>query len=385
MYKIHCLNKISKVGLKALPETYEMTDDLNQADAVLVRSAVMHDITLNEKTLTVARAGAGVNNIPLDDYAKRGVVVFNTPGANANAVKELTIAGMLLASRDIIGGIEWLKAHKDDENISKTVEKAKAQFAGNELYGKSIGIIGLGAIGLKLARACHDLGMKVYGYDRKCDKLKGRDEERFVVEVDCQDEICPRCDFISINIALTEETKHIINKDAISKMKNGVIVLNFARAALINDDDMEEALLSKKVRKYVTDFPTYRSANMEGVINIPHLGASTEEAEDNCAFMASRQLSAFIETGEIVNSVNFPDIKPSTKQGQNRLVILHEKDNMLLARLTSLLSEHYELLNVSNQTNDKYGVIIVDLGQTLSQEHFDLITQDENVIRCRLI
>ena len=325
---ILCLNKISPVGMKVLPSTYKTTEDINDADAILVRSAAMHEITLPQRVKAVARAGAGVNNIPLDVYARAGVVVFNTPGANANAVKELTIASMLLAARDIRGSMEWVKENKGDEAINKSMEKAKGAFAGTEILGKTLGVIGLGAIGALVAQAAGGLGMHVIGVEPSKVTIE-KNQHLFPkdIEIVSYDEMYARADYISIHVPLLDATKGMINKEAFSKMKDGVIIVNCARDAIVNDNDLEEAIKAGKVRKYVTDFPNYKTANMEGVIAISHLGASTEEAEDNCAAMAAKQVVDYIENGNIINSVNYPRLDLGKKEGK-RVVVLFEGDRI---------------------------------------------------------
>ncbi len=325
--KVLCLNKISPVGLKVLPSTYTLTEDMNEADAILVRSANMLETTLPEKVLAVGRAGAGVNNIPLETYAKAGVVVFNTPGANANAVKELTIAGMLLAARDIRGSMEWVQANKGDELINKSMEKAKGAFAGTEILGKNLGIIGCGAIGALVAQAAGALGMHVLGVEPSEAVIeKNRHLFPADMEIVSADEMYKRADYISVHVPLLDATRGMLNKEVFAKCKDGVIVVNCARDAIVNDDDMKEALVSGKVRRYVTDFPNYKTANMDGVVAISHLGASTEEAEDNCAAMAAKQIVDYVENGNIINSVNFPRIDLGKKEG-TRAVVLFEEDH----------------------------------------------------------
>ena len=326
--KILCLNKISPVGLKVLPSTYELTEDMSQANAILVRSANMLETTLPENILAVARAGAGVNNIPLEAYAKAGVVVFNTPGANANAVKELTIAGMLLAARDIRGSMEWVQANKGDELINKSMEKAKGAFAGTEILGKNLGIIGCGAIGALVAQAAGALGMHVLGVEPSKEVIE-RNKHLFPVDMEIvsADEMYKRADYISVHVPLMDATRGMLNKEVFAKCKDGVIVVNCARDAIVNDDDMKEALASGKVRRYVTDFPNYKTANMDGVVAISHLGASTEEAEDNCAAMAAKQIVDYVENGNIINSVNYPRIDLGKKDGM-RVVVLFEGNHV---------------------------------------------------------
>lgn len=325
---ILCLNKISPVGMKVLPSSYKVTEDINEADAILVRSAVMHEMVLPPRVVAVARAGAGVNNIPLDTYAKAGVVVFNTPGANANAVKELTIAAMLLAARDIRGSMEWVKANKEDELINKSMEKAKGAFAGTEILGKTLGILGCGAIGALVAQAAGALGMHVIGVEpSKATIEKNKHLFPKDMEIVSYDELYKRADYISVHVPLLDATKGMLNKDAFNMMKDGVIIVNCARDAIVNDNDLEEAIKAGKVRKYVTDFPNHKTANMDGVVAISHLGASTEEAEDNCAAMAATQVVDYIENGNIINSVNYPRLDLGKKTGK-RVVVLYEGDKV---------------------------------------------------------
>lgn len=305
MYKIHCLNNISAEGLALLTDEYELTDNVEEADAILVRSADMHVMDIPANLKAVARAGAGVNNIPLDKFAEAGIAVFNTPGANANAVKELVLAGMLLASRDIIGGVEWVRANADDENVGKSAEKAKKQFAGGEIMGKTLGVIGLGAIGAKVAQAAEALGMKVIGYDPAMDGITVH--ERISPAVEFTDDLAklyPVCDFITIHVPALPATKMMINGEALAQMKDGVVFLNFSRDVLVDDEAMAAALESGKVAAYVTDFANPSVVKMERAIVIPHLGASTAEAEDNCAKMAVEEVMAYLERGEKIHCVN---------------------------------------------------------------------------------
>jgi len=377
MIKIHCLNKISPIGLSVLTKDYQLTDDIHTADAIMVRSAIMHDMTLSPTVLAVARAGAGVNNIPLDLYAKQGVVVFNTPGANANAVAELTLAGMLLASRDIHGGISWVENNRQDLEIAKTVEKAKAQFGGTEIYKKTIGIVGLGAIGRIIAHMCSKLGLRVLAYEKFMTPSLLETCPEGIEIMPNLESMYPHCDFISLNIPLIPDTKHMINQSTIASMKDQVVILNFARDALVQDDDMEIALKEKKVRKYVTDFPNPRSANIEGVIAIPHLGASTEEAEDNCATMAAQELMDYLELGHITHSVNFPSITLGDPQGQTRLSVLFDADSDALHVLNQIPA-----IQKTYQTKKGLGVFLADLDQ-----EFDLteINDIPGIIKARLL
>ena len=377
MRYIHCLNKISSVGLSVLPKSYALTENIEQADAILVRSAVMHDMILPPSIKVVARAGAGVNNIPLDAYAEKGIIVFNTPGANANAVKELTLAGMLLASRDIVGGISWIHENKEDAELPKTVEKIKAKFGGTEIKGKTIGIIGLGAIGMELARSCSALGMKVIGTKRDLSSIDRLDLPENMVLVKTKEEMIPSCDFISLNVPLTPETKHMINRETIQMMKDQVILLNFARDQLVDDYALSEALQSRKVRNYVTDFPNQQTAHMPYVINIPHLGASTEEAEDNCAVMAANQIVAFLEHGNIVNAVNYPDASLGAKH-HHRLTILSNQ-SLSATSILSLIQSYQVVQSVIRANKKGYQSMIFDLSQAIDQKLFDHIKSLEGV------
>lgn len=384
MRKIHCLNNISKVGLNTLPSDYQLTDHLHDAQAILVRSAAMHDMELPSTILAVARAGAGVNNIPFDKYADEGIVCFNTPGANANAVKELVIAGMLLACRDIKGGMNWVDSNQNDPEISKTVEKAKAQFGGTEIFNKTIGIFGLGAVGVLLANACHALGMKVYAVTKDLEYLKGVKLPEDLEILSSNEELFPKCDFISLNLPLIPETKHMINKNTLTQMKDGVVILNFARDGLVNDQDLKDAIEAKKVRKYVTDFPNEVTAKMDGVIAIPHLGASTEEAEENCAVMAIHQVVDYLENGNIKNSVNYPNISVGQKKSKNRISILYDVSIDLHEKLHPYFSKK-EVVQCVDRKNQKYGCTIVDIQDDMNNELVESIQKIQGVIKIRVI
>jgi D-3-phosphoglycerate dehydrogenase / 2-oxoglutarate reductase len=362
MYKIHCLNNISKSGLATLPDSYKIIEDMENADALLVRSFKMHELDLSSSVLAVARAGAGVNNIPLDNYAKKGVVVFNTPGANANAVKELTLAGMLIASRHINLGMKWIDDNSDDQDIQKSIEKAKKAFAGTEILGKTIGIIGLGAIGFKLAKSCAALGMNVLGYDRNLDVIKGETLPESMKIAKSNDEIYASSDFISLHLPLNEHTKHIINKKVMKQMKDGVVLLNFSRDQLVNDDDLKDFLTTGQIKAYVTDFPNHKTANMEHVIAIPHLGASTAEAEENCAIMAIDQIKNYLEYGMIKNSVNYPDINLTKKICKSRMVILyHSQTDMRETIVTDVIGDMPNVCHAYQAFKNGYGVIVLDI------------------------
>jgi D-3-phosphoglycerate dehydrogenase / 2-oxoglutarate reductase len=384
MHKIHTLNKISKIGLSKLPFNYQLEDDINLAEAVIVRSASMHEINLNDQMLAVARAGAGYNNIPIDKYGDHGIVCFNTPGANANAVKELTLAGLFLASRDIYGGMKWLENNKEDEEIAKTVEKVKSQFAGIEIYGKTIGIIGLGAIGMMLAKSCLALGMKVIGTKRDLSTIKDSDLDPNMTLVQSKEELFPLADFISLNLPLTKDTKHIINKKSFQLMKDQVIILNFARDQLVNDEDLKDALESNKVKYYVTDFPNFQTVNMKNVIAIPHLGASTEEAEDNCAMMAIDQIINYIEDGNIINSVNFPNLDAGKKIGQNRLTILY-KSHLDLKNIIFPYMANKDIILEKDRMNANYGYMVLDINDDISEDLLMIINNISGVVKVRMI
>ena len=377
--KVYCLNKISKVGLATLPNNYKVVEELENADAILVRSAAMHEMELPKSIAAVARAGAGVNNIPLDRFASEGVVVFNTPGANANAVKELTIAMMLLAARDIRGSMEWVKANKADPEINKTMEKAKSAFAGSEILGKTLGIIGCGAIGALVADAAGKLGMKVLGSEPSLATRERYKELLRDVEFVELDDLLARSDYITIHVPLMDATRGMINKAALAKCKDGVIVINAARDALVNDGDMKEALESGKVRRYVTDFPNAKSANTEGVIAISHLGASTEEAEDNCAMMAVKQLVQYIEEGNIVNSVNYPNLNLGPKEGI-RLVVLHKNKEGLSDKILDVVKQYGKIKKFVSGVKGNFGAVLLEL-ENLDDKALEKLYEFEQVIK----
>jgi len=386
MFDIHYLNKISPKGTKLWSEDYQIVEMPEQAHGILVRSAAMHDMQLPEKLLAVARAGAGVNNIPLEKCAEAGIVVFNTPGANANGVKEMAICGMLLGSRDVVGGIEWVQSIKDEGDIAKKVEKGKSQFAGNEIMDKKLGVIGLGAIGGPLANAAIGLGMKVYGYDPYISIDAAWHLDSHIVPVKTLDEIYEQCDIITVHVPLLDSTRKMINADAMAKMKDGVILLNFARDALVDDDALETALESGKVKRYITDFPNDRTACMKGVIAIPHLGASTEESEDNCAKMAVKQMMDYLENGNIVNSVNYPncDMGICTKAG--RITILHRNiPNTLSKFTTAVASEGINISDMLNRSRGEYAYTMLDLDHPAPEAVIEHLKTIDGVLRVRVI
>ena len=386
MYNVHYLNKISPKGTALWTEEYTPVDDMAQADAVLVRSASMHEMELPENLLAVARAGAGVNNIPLTSCADEGVVVFNTPGANANGVMELALCGMLLACRDIVGGINWVQSIKGCPDIEKMVEKGKGQFAGMEIAGKRLGVIGLGAIGGPLANAARRLGMEVYGCDPYISIEAAWHLDHHIVRVKTREEIYKNCDIISVHVPLLPDTKHMINAEAMSMMKDGTIILNFARGGLIDIDAMEEALKSGKIRRYVTDFPDERAANIPGVIAIPHLGASTEESEDNCAKMAVRQVMNYLENGNIVNSVNYPNLDMGICHAVGRIAILHKNIPNSLGQFTSAVAEDgINIAGLQNASRGEYAYTMLDVDQKASPEVVEHLKGIKGVLRVRVI
>ena len=362
MKKIHCLNPIAACGTDLFPADYEMTDNKAEADAFLVRSASMHEMELPEGLLAVGRAGAGVNNIPLDECAKAGVVVFNTPGANANGVKELVLAGMFLASRDIVGGIKWCQDNAEDENIAKTTEKSKKAFAGWELKGKKLGVIGLGAIGAEVANAATHLGMEVYGYDPYISVNAAWRLSRNVKHITNVDTIFQECDYITVHVPLLESTKGMINKEKLDMMKDGVVILNFARDTLVNDDDMAAALEAGKVARYVSDFPNPKVVHMKHVILTPHLGASTRESEDNCAVMAVQEITDYLENGNIKNSVNYPACDMGVCQAASRIAVLHMNIPNMIGQITAILAaQGVNISDMTNKSRDKYAYTLLDL------------------------
>ena len=386
MKRIKLMNKIASVGTDKLDRSvYEIGEDFENPDAIMVRSAALHDMPINPELLAIARCGAGVNNIPLDKCAENGVVVFNTPGANANGVKELTMAALLLASRDIVGGIDWVKSLEGTEGIEKAVEKGKSAYAGHEVAGKLLGVIGLGAIGGMVANTAHSLGMKVIGCDPYITVNAAWSLSRAIEKAADYNEIYKRADYISLHVPATPSTKNMINKDTIAMMKDGVIIVNLSRADLVNAEDMKAALASGKVAKYVTDFPTAATIGVKGVINIPHLGASTEESEDNCAVMAATELDEYLTTGNIRNSVNFPALSiPHT--GAARICLIHKNIPNMLSQITNAIAN--ESINIENMVNGSRGDYAYTLVETITPvsdaaaEHLAAI---EGVIRVRVI
>ncbi len=386
MRKIHCLNPISKLGTGLFTENYEMTDKVAEADGILVRSASMHEMEFPEGLRAIARAGAGVNNIPLDACAERGIVVFNTPGANANGVKELAIAGMLLAARDVAGGIKWCREQEDDLNISKDMEKAKKAFAGTEIKGKKLGVIGLGAIGCEVANAAAALGMEVYGYDPFISVNAAWMLSRDVKHITSVDTIYHDCDYITVHVPLLDSTRNMINKSTLDQMKDGVVILNYARDLLVNDDDMAEALESGKVRRYVSDFPNPKVMKMKNTICTPHLGASTAESEDNCAVMAVKELMDYLENGNIRNSVNYPACDMGVCTTARRIALLHMNVPNMIGQITSILaSTDVNIANMMNKSKEKYAYTMLDLENDIDDLTLQKLNAIKGVLRVRVI
>ena len=382
MFKYNCLNPIASVGLDLFSNDYEKVEDLGQADAALVRSAAMHDLELPDCLLAVARAGAGVNNIPLDKCAEKGIVVFNTPGANANGVKELVFAGMLYASRDIVGGIDWCLANQNDENIAKTAEKQKKNFAGTEISGKKLGVIGLGAIGVLVANAAIHMGMDVYGYDPYVSVDSAWRLSRSIHHTTNVDEIYENCDYITVHVPALDSTKGMIGKDALGLMKEGVIVLNFARDVLVDSEAMVDALVAGKVKHYVTDFPTPEIAGVKGAIVIPHLGASTEESEDNCAKMAVKEVMDYLENGNIKHSVNYPDCDMGLRGDKTRILVLHHNVPNMIGQISAILAkDNMNIADLTNKSKGKYAYTMIDVPDGVVEE----LKQIGEVLRVRVI
>ena len=386
MHHIHCLNKISPRGTALFTDNYTMTDNVAQAEGILVRSAAMHDMALPENLLAIARAGAGYNNIPVDKCAQQGIVVFNTPGANARSVMELALCAMLLGCRDIVGGINWVQAMKDDPELTKLVEKGKSRFAGHEIYGKRLGVIGLGNIGGPLANHARRLGMEVYGCDPHISVDAAWHLDQHVQRVNTQDEIYSTCDVITLHVPLLDSTRHMIGAEALDRMKDGVIILNFARDQLVDDDAMAQALKSGKVWRYITDFPNPKTANMPGCIAIPHLGASTEESEDNCAKMAVRQMMNYLENGNIVNSVNYPNCDMGVCNAAGRIAILHKNIPNSLGRFTAAIAgENINIDGLMNKSRGEYAYTMLDLDHHPSQAVVEELKKVDGVVRVRII
>ena len=386
MKRIHCLNKIASCGTELFPADYELTDTLAEADGILVRSASMHEMELPKGLLAIGRAGAGVNNIPLDACAEKGIVVFNTPGANANGVKELVIAGLLMASRDIAGGLNWCKENAEDANITKDTEKSKKAFAGCEIQGKKLGVIGLGAIGAEVANTAIHLGMDVYGYDPFMSVNAAWRLSRNVKHITNVDVIFQECDYITIHVPLTDTTRGMINKEKLDMMKDGAVVLNFARDTLVDDDAMAAALESGRVHRYVSDFPNPKVAHMQNVILLPHLGASTKESEDNCAVMAVQELTDYIENGNIKNSVNYPACDMGECHAACRLAVLHRNIPNMIGQITGILAEQgVNISDMTNKSRDKYAYTLLDLEHRPETAAVEKLAAIDGVLRVRVV
>ena len=385
MFNILTLNKIAAIGTDRLGANYTFGDNVENPDAVLVRSASMHDMEMPESLLAIARAGAGTNNIPVDACAEKGIVVFNTPGANANAVKELVIAGLFMASRDITGGIDWAKGLKGKgAEVGKLVEKGKSQFVGPEISGKKLGVIGLGAIGILVANTAVHLGMEVYGYDPFLSVDAAWKLNKNIVHAASTEEIFKECDYITVHIPLNDKTKHTINADTLAMMKDGVRILNYSRDGLVDSTALLEALKSGKVAKYVTDFATDDILCEENVICMPHLGASTPESEDNCAVMAADEIKDYLENGNIVNSVNFPNLKMA-RTGDTRFCILHYNKPSVIATITNTIAaQGANIENMESKSRSNFGYMVIDV--TGTTENVKSATEAlEDVIRVRVI
>lgn len=386
MRKIHCLNAISKYGTDLLTEEYALTDQIDEANGILVRSSSMHEMELSKSLYAIARAGAGVNNIPLADCAEKGIVVFNTPGANANGVKELVIAGMIMASRNVVDGIQWCQTIKEDPAIGKSVEKGKSAFAGCEIAGKRLGVIGLGAIGAEVANAAASLGMEVLGYDPFISVNAAWMLSRDVKHTKNLDTIYQECDYITIHVPLTDGTKEMIRRETLDTMKDGVVILNFSRDTLVNDDDMAAALNTGKVKKYVTDFPNPKSSNMAGAIVIPHLGASTEESEDNCANMAVKEIMDYLENGNIRNSVNFPSCNMGVCKAACRIAVMHLNVPNMIGQVTgTLAADGINISDMTNKSKEKYAYTLMDLEKTPGEETLEKLEAIQGVLRVRMV
>ena len=386
MYKINCLNPIAKCGTDLFGDNYTITENSNEADAILVRSAQMHELELSKDTIAVARAGAGVNNIPLDKYASEGVLVFNTPGANANGVKELVIAALIYGSRGIIGGANWCQENKADENIGKTAEKAKKAFAGSEIKGKKLGVIGLGAIGAQVANAAVGLGMEVYGFDPYVSVEAAWNISRAVKHITNVNDIYTDCDYITIHVPLLDSTKGMVDAEAISKMKKGVIFLNFARDILVDEAAMVKAVAEGHVAQYVTDFANPTVVGKENIIVTPHLGASTAESEDNCAIMAVKQIRDFVENGNIINSVNYPRCDAGLPQYESRVTVCHKNIPNMLTQFTGAFAKlSINVPEMLSKSRGDYAYTIIDIDGKADQSIIDEISKIDGVLRVRIV
>ena len=384
--KIYCLNDIAGIGTSRFRKGYTLVDAPDEAAGILVRSADMKDMAFPKELRAIARAGAGVNNIPIDRCTEQGVVVFNTPGANANSVKEIVIAGLLLASRDIIGGAEWTKENAGDISIGKDAEKIKKHFAGNEIMGKTIGVIGLGAVGVLVANAAVTLGMTVYGYDPYLSIQSAWHLSPAVQQAGSVEEICASCDYISIHVPATDKTRGMIGEEQIEKMRDGVRFLNFARDLLVDEEAMAKALERGKVRCYISDFANPVSVHMKNAVVLPHLGASTLEAEDNCAIMAVDELQDYLDNGNISHSVNFPDINAGVCETEARVAVLHRNVPNMLSQITTFFGNHgLNIENLANKARGEYAYTLLDLAQQMPADTVASLEQIGGVLRVRRI
>ena len=386
MFKYNCLNSISRIGLDKFTDNFANTDNIDDAEGILVRSGDMHELDFSKNLLCIARAGAGVNNIPLDKCAEQGIVVFNTPGANANGVKELVFAGMLYAARDIVGGINWCLANQDDENIAKTAEKQKKNFAGTEISGKKLGVIGLGAIGALVANAAIHMGMDVYGYDPYISINAAWSLNRQVKHVTDVNEIYKECDYITIHVPLLDSTKKMINADAIALMKPTAILLNFARDLLVDEEAVVDALSAGKLARYVSDFPNATTVGTKGCIVTPHLGASTAESEDNCAKMAVKEMMDYLENGNIVNSVNYPAVDMGVCESVGRIAIFHKNVANMITKFTATFGDcGINIANLSNKSRGEVAYTMLDVEEKASDEIIKKLENIEGVFRVRVV
>lgn len=386
MFKVNCLNNISNVGLDLFSDNYQMVDAFNQADAVLVRSSSIHDVELPLSLTAIARAGAGVNNIPLDKCAENGIVVFNTPGANANGVKEIIIASLILASRNLIEGVNWVSSVKDDPEVAKLVEKKKSMFVGTEIKGKKLGVIGLGAVGVLVANAANKLEMEVYGYDPFISVDAAWKLSKYIKHTQSLDEIFRECDYITVHVPSINSTKGMFNQGTFAIMKEGVTILNFSRDSLANEEDMIEALKAGKVGRYITDFPTPKIVGVEGVTAVPHLGASTNESEDNCAIMAVKQLRDYLENGNIKNSVNYPACDMGVCSQAGRIAINHKNTPNMLGQFTSALAkENFNISDMINKSRGEWAYTMIDIESPTTDQIIRKLGEIEGVLKVRVI
>ena len=384
--KIFCLNNIARIGLDKFRAGYDIASNLDEAAGVLVRSADMLSMSFPEGLRAIARAGAGVNNIPIENCSEHGVVVFNTPGANANSVKELVLAGLLLASRDIYGGIKWVRDNSGESDIAKLTEKAKKNFAGHEITGKTLGVIGLGAIGVRVANAAVSLGMNVLGYDPYLSLKSAWMLSPMIRHADTPEEVYSQSDFVTIHVPAMDSTRHMINSQVIAKMKQGIKILNFARDVLVDEAALSSALESGHVAKYISDFPNSTSAKLPNAIILPHLGASTEEAEDNCAVMAVVQIQDYLDNGNITNSVNYPDLNAGVCETEARVAILHRNIPNMLSQITSFFGNNkLNIENLLNKARAKYAYTLLDISHKMPEDTVERLREIEGVLRVRRV